>query len=99
VLEEVPSKAATVRPAAVILDMNDEKVDAFRALEQARESAGLSGVPILAFANHEEVATWQRARELGVSKIVSRNEFSSRTRELVAELISHQPSAVSQAES
>lgn len=97
--EEVPAKAAAVRPVAVILNMNDEKVDAFRALEQARESADLKGVPILAFANHEEVATWQRAKEQGVSKIVSRNEFSSRTRELVAELISRQPSAVGQAES
>lgn len=44
-------------------------------------------MPILAFANHEEVDTWRRAKELGVTKIVSRNEFSARTRELVEELI------------
>jgi hypothetical protein len=42
---------------------------------------------VLAFANHEEVETWRRAKELGVTKIVSRNEFSSRTRELVEELL------------
>jgi len=32
---------------------------------------------------------------LGVTKIVSRNEFSSRTRDLVEELLSEQPTASS----
>jgi hypothetical protein len=74
--------------------MNDEKVEALRALEQVRASPDLNTMPILAFANHEEVETWKRARELGVNKIVSRNEFSSRTRELVTELIGNPLSAV-----
>jgi hypothetical protein len=51
----------------------------------------------LAYANHEEVDTWNKARALGVTKIVSRNEMSARTRELVEETmaISHQPPAIS----
>jgi hypothetical protein len=51
----------------------------------------------LAYANHEEVDTWRKAKELGVTKIVSRNEFSSRTRGLVEDLlaVSNQPSAIS----
>lgn len=85
--EEVPAKANDRDPVVVILNMNDEKLDAFRALEQLRGDERLKLIPILAFANHEEVETWRRAKELGVTKIVSRNEFSSRTRDLVQEVI------------
>lgn len=91
--DEVTEKAVSLAPAAMILDMNDLGIDAFKGLEALRDNAALPAFPILAFANHEEVATWKRAKELGVTKVVSRNEFSSRTRDLVEELIHHQPSA------
>ena len=91
--DEVPAKAASLHPTAMILNMNDETLDAFKALEQMKGDASLNTIPILAFANHEEVETWRRARELGVNKIVSRNEFSSRTRDLMEEMLSSQPSS------
>jgi hypothetical protein len=47
----------------------------------------LKTIPILTFANHEEVDTFNRARALGVTKIVSRNEFSSRLKDLVEEVL------------
>ena len=93
--EEVPAKAESLHPCAVILNMNDDKLDAFQALEQIRGQDRSKAIPVLAFANHEEVDTWKRARELGVTKIVSRNEFSARTRELLEEVVGHQLSAVS----
>jgi PleD family two-component response regulator len=93
-LQDVADKALATNPIAVILNMNDQVVDAFQALETLRADPRLKTIPILAFANHEEVATWNRAKALGVSKIVSRNEFSARTRELVEEVISHHPSPV-----
>ena len=93
--EDVRAKATSLGPTAVILNMNDDKLDACLALEQLKADRQLSVLPVLAFANHEEVDTWRRAKELGVTKIVSRNEFSSRTRDLVQELVSNQQSAVS----
>ena len=84
---EVSEKAAAIQPAAMILNMNDTTVDAFQALEQIKGIDGLKAIPVLAFANHEEVETWKRAKALGVTKIVSRNEFSSRTGQLVEEVI------------
>lgn len=93
--DEVPAKAASLHPTAMILNMNDEALDAFKALEQMKGDASLNTIPILAFANHEEVETWRRAKELGVNKIVSRNEFSSRIRDLMEEMLSRQPSALS----
>ncbi len=89
--EDVAAKADTA--AALVINMNDDRLDAFRALEGLKHRATKSPLPILAFANHEEVETWRRAKELGVTKIVSRNEFSSRTKELIEEVISSQPSA------
>jgi len=85
--DDVPAKAESLHPCAMILNMNDEKLDAFLALEQIKGHDRFKTIPVLAFANHEEVDTWKRARELGVTKIVSRNEFSSRTRDLVEEML------------
>ena len=89
--DEVAQKAASANPAAMIINMNDLGVDAFKALETLQADPALRSFPILAFANHEEVDMWRRAKALGVTKVVSRNEFSSRTKDLVEELIHPQP--------
>jgi len=85
----VAEKTASASPAALILNMNDLAIDAFKALETLQADPALRSLPILAFANHEETDTWRRAKELGVTKIVSRNEFSARTRELVEDIIAN----------
>jgi len=83
---DIAEKTATGALAAVILNMNDDILNAFQALESLKTDGRMKTIPILAFANHEEVDTWNRAKSMGVTKIVSRNEFSTRTRELVEEL-------------
>lgn len=85
--DEIAEKAAALRPAALILNLNDETLDAFKALEALKGDDRSKTIPILAFANHEEVDNWRRAQQLGVTKIVSRNEFSSRTLQLVEEVV------------
>lgn len=84
--QDIADKASSMNPIAVILNMNDQTLDAFQALETLKTDARLKTIPVLAFANHEEVDTWNRAKALGVSKIVSRNEFSARTKDLVEEV-------------
>ena len=84
--DDIAGKAAAVNPSAVILNMNDQTLDAFQALETLKTDPRFKTIPILAFANHEEVETWNRAKAMGVTKIVSRNEFSSRTKDLVEEV-------------
>ena len=88
--EDFASKAA-VGPDAVVMNLNDLSLDPFRALTLLKADPLLAKVPVLAFANHEEVETWQRAKTLGVSKIVSRNEFSARTGALVQEILDVRP--------
>jgi PleD family two-component response regulator len=86
--QDIAEKASATTPSAFILNMNDERLDAFQALETLKSDTSMKTLPILAFANHEEVDTFNRARALGVTKIVSRNEFSAHLRELVEELVS-----------
>ena len=93
--QEVAEKASATIPSAFIVNMNDDRFDALQALETLKADARLKTIPILAFANHEEIDTFNRARALGVTKIVSRNEFSSRLRDLVEEVISAQHPAMS----
>ncbi len=87
VQQDIAEKTSAANPVAIILNMNDIALDAFQALETLKGDPRFKAIPILAFANHEEVDTWNRAKALGVTKIVSRNEFSSRTRELVEEVM------------
>ena len=84
--QDIAEKTATTAPAVVILDMNDLTLDAFQAIETLKANPQSQAIPILAYANHEEVDTWNRAKALGVTKIVSRNEFSARTKDLVDEV-------------
>ncbi|MFO0701639.1 MAG: histidine kinase [Nitrospira sp.] len=87
VQEDIIDKALAVSPRAIIFNMNDLTLDAFQALEKLHVDPRLKNIPTLAFANHEEVETWNRAKALGVTKVVSRNEFSARTKDLVEEII------------
>ncbi|OQW30230.1 MAG: histidine kinase [Nitrospira sp. SG-bin1] len=87
--QDIVDKALSANPGAIIFNMNDLTLDAFQALEKLHADPRLKSIPTLAFANHEEVETWNRAKALGVTKIVSRNEFSARTKELVEEVINN----------
>ena len=84
---DIVEKTASTSPAAVLLDMNDMTLDAFQALATLKNDPKLKAIPVLAYASHEDIETWNRARALGVDKIVTRNEMSARTRELVEELV------------
>jgi PleD family two-component response regulator len=86
--EDIAAKSSSACPAAVLLDMNDRAIDAFQALATLKQDPRFKQIPVLAYASHEDVDTWNRARTLGVDKIVTRNEMSARTKELVEELFS-----------
>ena len=85
--DDILEKATAGSPAVVLLDMNDRAIDAFQALEALKSNPRFKTIPVLAYASHEDVDTWNRARALGVNKMVTRNEMSARTRELVEELL------------
>ena len=89
--EEVIERADALRPVAVILNMNDDRLNTRQALSTLKGEERFQALPVLAFANHEEVDTFRQAKELGISKIVSRNEFSARTLALLQEITNETP--------
>jgi PleD family two-component response regulator len=89
--EKVIEQADALKPMAVILNMNDDRLNAFQTLSTLKGEERFQTLPVLAFANHEEVDTFRQAKELGISKIVSRNEFSARTLALLEEITAGVP--------
>ena len=85
--DAIAGQVTTLAPAAIVLDMNDPKFDAAQTLKTVKDNPACQHIPVLAFANHEEVDTWRQAKALGIDKIVSRNEFSSRTLALLEDVI------------
>lgn len=81
------SKMGDQPPTAIIANMNDDRLDVPGWLRAVKANPQTQDIPILAFANHEEITTWKLAKDLGINKIVSRNEFSARTLALLEELI------------
>ncbi len=81
------SKIGDPPPQAIIANMNDDRLNVPEWLRAVKANKQTQDIPILAFANHEEIATWKLAKDLGINKIVSRNEFSARTLGLLEELI------------
>lgn len=76
------------KPVGMIINMNDDRLNAQDILRSLKSNSDIQSLPVLAFANHEEIETWKAAKELGIQKIVSRNEFSARTLALFEELTS-----------
>ncbi len=85
--DDALSKIEQHRPKAIIVNMNDDRLDISSLLKQIKTHPKAQTIPILAFANHEEISTWKSAKDLGIDKVVSRNEFSARTFPLLEELI------------
>ncbi|MCP9456081.1 MAG: histidine kinase [Nitrospira sp.] len=84
---DITEKVLALHPAIVLIDMHDRSIDAFQALKTLKEDRRFATIPVLAYASHEDVATWNQARSLGVDRIVTRNEMSARTRDLVEEIL------------
>jgi PleD family two-component response regulator len=79
-------QALQCQPMGIIINMNDERLNATEILKALHALPQTQSLPILAFANHEEIGMWKQAKDLGIQKMVSRNEFSARTRALFEEI-------------
>jgi len=86
--EDWKEKALQNQPIGIIVNMNDDRLNAQDLLKALRATPETASIPVLAFANHEEIGAWKLAKDLGIQKVVSRNEFSARTLALFEELTS-----------
>jgi len=86
--EDWKEKALQNQPIGMIVNMNDDRLNAPDLLKALKATPETASIPVLAFANHEEIGAWKLAKDLGIQKVVSRNEFSARTLALFEELTS-----------
>ncbi len=86
--EDWKEKALQNQPIGIIVNMNDDRLNAPDLLKALKATPETALIPVLAFANHEEIGAWKLAKDLGIQKVVSRNEFSARTLALFEELFS-----------
>ena len=86
--EDWKEKALQNKPIGMIVNMNDDRLNAPDLLKALQATPETASIPVLAFANHEEIGAWKLAKDLGIQKVVSRNEFSARTLALFEELTS-----------
>jgi len=86
--EDWKEKALQNQPIGIIVNMNDDRLNAPDLLKALKATPETASIPVLAFANHEEIGAWKLAKDLGIQKVVSRNEFSARTLALFEELTS-----------
>ena len=87
-MEDWKEKALQNQPIGMIVNMNDDRLNAPDLLKALQATPETASIPVLAFANHEEIGAWKLAKDLGIQKVVSRNEFSARTLALFEELTS-----------
>ena len=61
--KDVEAKAKSLQPVAIIINMNDPALNGTQTLQTLKQDDELKHIPVLAFANHEEVDTWRAAKE------------------------------------
>ena len=67
--KDLEAKTKSLEPVAIIINMNDPTLNGRQALQTLKQDDELKHIPVLAFANHEEIETWRAAKELSLIHI------------------------------
>ena len=70
-------------PALVLFDLEGD-VDTWTGILESLGKSGKSGVRLMAFGPHEDVAGMERARRLGCDPVLTKGKFSRDLPDLVA---------------
>ena len=74
-------------PALVLFDLEGD-VDTWTGILESLGKSGKSGVRLVAFGPHEDIATMERARRLGCDPVLTKGKFSRDLPDLVAGAVS-----------
>jgi DNA-binding NarL/FixJ family response regulator len=74
-------------PAALIVDLTDDRQDGAATLEELRGEDRLATIATMAFYSHVDVAVRERAVSAGFDQIVPRSRMAREAPELVDKLI------------
>ena len=83
-LEQLERETTADPPALLILDLNSARMDPIQTIKLCRALPELSGVPILGFVSHVQVALKREAEEAGCDLVLPRSQFTSKLNEIVS---------------
>ena len=77
-------QAESISPALIILDLNSERLDPIKSIEQLKSRPELKGLPIIGFLSHVQTNLKKSAEEAGCDYVMPRSAFTQRLPELLA---------------
>ncbi len=72
------------RPALVIVDLNNPRVDPLGVITTMKADAVLAPIPIIGFVSHVDVDVAAGARSAGADEVLARSAFAARLPQLLA---------------
>ncbi|HXF06692.1 MAG TPA: hypothetical protein VNM72_14950 [Blastocatellia bacterium] len=79
--------ARSERPAAIIFDLMDRRIDAEAALDAIKADDQLKGIPTVGFFAHVHTEVKDRARRAGCDRVLPRSVFIPQLPHLLIEII------------
>lgn len=90
-LTALAARAAELRPAAVLLDLNHQSGKAVEAAASFKSDPALASIPLIGFLSHVQADLAQAARAAGCDQVMARSAFSKNLPELLQQLAAPKP--------
>jgi CheY-like chemotaxis protein len=71
------------RPALVVFDLNNPRIDALAIVEAMKQDAGLAALPTIGFSQHTDTTAIAAARAAGLGQVMARGAFFDRLPEIL----------------
>lgn len=75
--EDALAKAAEQQPLMVIVDLNNNSVDAIQLITKLKKSAETKAVSVISFVSHVQGELKQQAQDAGANMVLARSAFST----------------------
>jgi DNA-binding NarL/FixJ family response regulator len=82
--EDILAQARAAKPALVIFDLNNQKVDSIGTIAALKADAALAGIRTIGFASHVHVDLIRAARAAGADEVLARSQFAGGLAEILA---------------
>jgi DNA-binding NarL/FixJ family response regulator len=82
--EEILAQARAAKPALVIVDLNNQKVDPVATIAAIKADAALADVRTIGFASHVHVDLIDAARRAGADQVLPRSQFAGNLAEILS---------------
>ena len=82
--EDLMAQVSRERPCLIILDLEKNEAESFRALKELRGNADLKGVPTMGVVTQEKVMIKPEAEKAGCFRVYMKTEFGRELPDLIS---------------